>query len=318
MTALEQALDRLADELVGTATPGADLSDYTTLKVGGPAGLLVEAQKESDLVAVGRVCADLDLPHAVVGRGSNLLVADAGFPGIVVVLGRAFRGVDVLPAMPGSSRRLVVVGAAEPLPALARTVADEGLGGLAWAAGVPGTVGGGVRMNAGAHGGEVKDTLVEADVVRLRSGSRETWPRTTLGFTYRHSDLPDDAVVVSATFSLPEVDLEDIRAEVEHVRAWRRDHQPINLPNCGSVFTNPPGDSAGRLIEACGLKGTSIGGATVSELHANFIVTERGTSADDVHALIHLVRTRVADEHGVDLRPEVTLLGAFRSAGGAT
>lgn len=176
---------------------------------------------------------------------------------------------------------------------------------------MPGTVGGAVRMNAGAHGGEVRDTLVEADVLRLTSGSRETWPNATLGFSYRHCELPQDAVVLTAVFRLPVVELTQVRAELEQVLAWRREHQPLKQPNCGSVFTNPDGDSAGRLIESAGAKGLRIGGAEVSTMHANFIVTERGSSADDVRALIAEVQRRVAATHGVLLRPEVTLLGAF-------
>ncbi|MFT5222338.1 MAG: UDP-N-acetylmuramate dehydrogenase, partial [Glaciecola sp.] len=290
----------LADRIQGKVTEHASLAQFTTLRVGGKARVLVEAAKESDLVAVGRACLSRALPWAIVGRGSNLLVADDGFPGVVIVLGSEFRGIDVI-AAGASQRSLVVVGGAEPLPTLARTLAEHGLDGMAWAAGVPGTLGGGVRMNAGAHGGEIRDHLVEADVIRLRSGSRETWPLTTLGFSYRHSELPDDAIVLSAMFSLATGDREQIAADVEHVRKWRREHQPINLPNCGSVFTNPVGDSAGRLIEDCGAKGLRIGGAQVSTLHGNFIVTERGSRADDVHALIAEVQRRVQEAHGVRL-----------------
>lgn len=306
------AAAELAAACRGTVTEQASLAELTTLRVGGPARILVEADHESDLAAVGRACLEHGLPWAVVGRGSNLLVADEGWPGVVVVLGRSFRGVEFVPS--GGDRTLVVVGGAEPLPALAHAVAGEGLDGLAWAAGVPGTLGGAVRMNAGAHGGEVADTLVEADVVRLRTGSRETWPVQALGFTYRHSELPDDAVVVGGMFSLVAGEPDAVRDAVAEVRQWRRDHQPINLPNCGSVFTNPDGDSAGRLIDASGCKGLRVGGATVSDLHANFIVTERDARAADVRQLVLEVRRRVLDDHGVDLRPEVAMLG-FRDGG---
>ncbi len=301
------AVEQLADVIVGTITEHASIADLTTLKVGGTARILVEADSERDLVEVGRACQDHALPWAVVGRGSNLLVADDGWPGVLITLGRPFRGVEVIRG--AGDRSLVVVGAAEPLPALAHALAKEGLGGLAWAAGVPGTLGGAVRMNAGAHGGEVKDTLVEADVVRLRSGSRETWPTSALGFSYRHADLPDDAVVVGGMFSLAAADPDEVKAEVDEVRRWRREHQPINLPNCGSVFTNPPGDSAGRLVDAAGCKGLRIGGAEVSQLHANFIVTDRDATAGDVRALVLEVRRRVAEQHDVLLRPELAMLG---------
>jgi len=299
--------DALVAELgpvAGLAAVDADLAELTTLRVGGRARLLVEAETDADLAAVGRVCGRRQMPWAVVGRGSNLLVSDAGWPGVVVVLGRAFRGVEII-------GRRVVAGGAQPLPALARTVADAGLVGIAWAAGVPGSVGGGVRMNAGAHGREFADVLVEVDVVRLASGVREVWPVAQLGLRYRRSELPADAVIVAATLELEQGSPDEVRAEVEQVRAWRREHQPINLPNCGSVFTNPPGDSAGRLIEASGGKGLSVGGATVSDLHANFIVTRPGATAGDVHALVRRLRRLVADDHGVVLRPEVAMLGPF-------
>ncbi len=321
MTAVAQAISHLAEVVEGEVTTDASLADLTTLRVGGPAAVRVDAETEADLVAVGRVCQETGLPWAVVGRGSNLLVADDGFAGIVITLGRGFRGVEVVRTtppdqpVPEGTRVLVVVGGAEPLPTLARTLADEGLGGMAWAAGVPGSLGGAVRMNAGAHGGEIKDTIVEADIVRLRSGSRETWPAAALGLTYRHADLPDDAVVVGALFALPAADPDTVQAEVDQVRSWRREHQPINRPNCGSVFTNPPGDSAGRLIEDIGAKGLRVGGAQVSELHANFIVTEPGATAADVRALVRDLRRRVHEEHGILLRPELAMLGEFDDDG---
>ncbi len=311
------AAAQLAEACEGEVTEHASIAELTTLKVGGPARVLVTAEAERDLGEVGRACLDPGLPGAVVGRGSNLLVADEGWPGVLVTLGRAFRGSEVVRTAPAGSggRVLVVVGGAEPMPVLAANLAKEGLTGLEWGAGVPGTLGGAVRMNAGAHGGEVKDTLVEADVVRLRTGSRETWPAAALGFSYRHADLPDDAVVVGGMFSLAEADPDEVQAEVDHVRSWRREHQPLSLPNCGSVFTNPDGDSAGRLVDVLGLKGFRIGGAQVSDLHANFITTEVGATAADVRALVLEVRRRVHEEHGVLLRPEVQMLGFADGAG---
>jgi UDP-N-acetylmuramate dehydrogenase len=295
--------DRLRAEGAGDVRVDASLAELTTLRVGGPARALVTAERDDDLAAVGRVCLDEGLPWAVVGRGSNLLVADAGFPGVVIVLGRGYRGVE-----PHGAR--VRLGAAEPLPSLAVRLADAGYAGFAWACSVPGTVGGAVRMNAGAHGGEMVDHLVEAELVRLRTGTRESWPVETLGLRYRHSDLPDDAVVVAATLELAPGDPAAVRAEIDEIRAWRRRHQPLNEPNCGSVFTNPPGGSAGRLIdEVAHAKGLRRGGAQVSERHANFIVTRPGATATDVHELIVEVQARVEAATGIRLRPEVTVLG---------
>lgn len=298
----------LARTVRGGVHPQAPLAAQTTLRVGGPARVLVVADHDDDLAAVGRAAADHGVGWAVVGRGSNLLVADAGWPGIAVVLGRGFRGTSI----DGTTVR---AGAAEPLPSLAVQVADAGLTGFAWACAVPGTLGGGVRMNAGAHGGDMADHLVEVDLVRLRSGVRETWPAAVLGLGYRRSALPDDAVVVSATLDLDRGDAAEVAADIADIRAWRRAHQPLNEPNCGSVFTNPPGDSAGRLIDAVGGKSIVVGGARVSQRHANFIVTRPGATAADVRGVMRAVCTRVWQESGVRLRTEVVMLGDFDDAG---
>ncbi|MBW3657263.1 MAG: UDP-N-acetylmuramate dehydrogenase [Actinobacteria bacterium] len=291
----------------GEVTAGMPIAELTTLKVGGPARAHVEAMRDEDLAAVGRACREHGLPWLVVGRGSNLLVADAGWQGLAISLGRGFRGYEV-------DGDLVTAGAAEPLPSLAVKLANEGLSGFAWAAAVPGSLGGGVRMNAGAHGSEMADHLVSAELFRLSSGVRETWPVDHLGLRYRHSDLPSDAVVVAATLRLAPGDTDAVRDEISEIKQWRRDHQPINEPNCGSVFTNPEGDSAGRLVEAVGGKELTVGGARVSDLHANFIITTPGATAADVRALIRTLRQRVADEFGIDLRPEVQMVGDFDDA----
>ena len=283
----------------------APLAPLTTLRVGGAARVLVTVHSDADLAAVGRVATEYALPWLIVGRGSNLLVPDEGWQGIAVLLGRGLRGVTCSPSPDLVGGQRVRAGAAEPLPALAVRVADAGCAGFAWACAVPGTVGGAVRMNAGAHGGDMASHLVEVDLIRLRSGARETWIVDALGLSYRRSQLPDDAVVVSATLDLPAGDPETIRAEIAEIRAWRRTHQPLNQPNCGSVFTNPPGDSAGRLVEAAGCKGLEIGGASVSQRHANFIVTRPGATAADVLALVAEVQRRVRDTAGVDLHTEV-------------
>lgn len=300
----DDLIDDLTARGVADVVAGTELARLTTLRVGGPARALVTAQRDGDLAAVGEVCRSRGLDWLVVGRGSNLLVADAGWPGIAVQLGRRYRGLE-------PEGDVVRVGAAEPLPALAVRLADRGYAGFAWAVAVPGTIGGAVRMNAGAHGSQLANHLVEVDVVRLATGVRETWPVDLLGLRYRHSELPDDAVVVAATLRLPTGDAEEIREEILSIRAWRREHQPSNEPTCGSVFTNPEGDSAGRLVDACGGKGLGVGGARISERHANFIVTTPGATAADVHELIMLVRDRVAERFGVQLRAEVVMRGDF-------
>ena len=282
---------------------GAGLSAYTTLRVGGPAAALVRAETPADLRAIARVTRALGAPWLVIGKGSNLLIADDGWPGVAVVLGRGLRGVEI-------SGTTVLAGAAEPMPALSRRVARDGLGGLAFGVAIPGTLGGAVRMNAGAHGGEICDVLEWADVARMDADAAiERWDVEHLAFSYRHSNLASDAIVVRAQLRLEAMDADRIAADMAEMRQWRREHQPINEPSCGSVFANPPGDSAGRLIEAAGLKGLKVGGAQVSRRHANFITVRPGAQAADVHEIIRTAQRRVREVHGVALRTEVVLAG---------
>ncbi len=301
----ERAVEALRAAIADPARveAGVELAGLTTMRVGGPADALVRAEAVEDLVAAAAVGRDLGLPWLVVGRGSNLLIADGGWPGIVIVLGRGFRGVEI-------DGDVVRAGAAEPMPALANTVAKAGLAGMAFGVAIPGTVGGAVRMNAGAHGQEMRDVLEWAEVVRMGTGGTvECWDHVDLAFGYRHSALAPDAVVTRAQVRLHRADAADLAAEMADFRQWRRDHQPINEPSCGSVFRNPPGGSAGQLIEAAGLKGLRRGAAEVSERHANFITVRRGARADDVHAIIREVQRRVEQTAGVWLRTEVVLAG---------
>ncbi|MBW3662192.1 MAG: UDP-N-acetylmuramate dehydrogenase [Actinobacteria bacterium] len=299
--------DRLVAQLraacTGEVSAGATIADLTTLRVGGPARVLVEAENDEDIAAVGAAAAEHGVGWLVVGRGSNLLVADEGWGGIALKLGRGFRGLEVLDS--GDVR----LGAAEPLPVVAVKLANEGLTGFEFAAAVPGSIGGAVRMNAGAHGSEMADVLVAAEVVTPQDGHRHRLAASQLGLSYRHSELPPGGVVVAAELALRRADAATIRAAIDEIKQWRREHQPINEPNCGSVFTNPEGDSAGRLVDAAGLKGTVVGGARISQRHANFIVTEPEATAADVTALIRRVRIEVAERFGIDLIPEVVTVG---------
>lgn len=307
MAEADPLTEQLRAACEGDVTGRASLADATTLRVGGAARVLVEVAGDDDLAAVGRAADEHDVPVLVVGRGSNLLIDDDGWSGIAVVLGRGLRGIEIDPLPAGGAR--VHAGGAEPLPVVAARTADAGLGGFAWGAGVPGTIGGAVRMNAGAHDGEMVDVLVEAELFRLGTRAREVWPADQLGLDYRRSALPDDAIVVAATLELPAADPDEVRAQISEVRAWRREHQPINEPNCGSVFVNPPGDSAGRLIDTAGLRGLQHGGAQVSQRHANFIVTSPGATAADVIELIAIVHDAVLEQHGIDLRSELVVVG---------
>jgi UDP-N-acetylmuramate dehydrogenase len=281
---------------------GEELALHTTLRVGGAAGALVTVEDEAALQRAVEVIRAQGLEMVVLGRGSNILFRDEGWPGVVVRLGHGLRGIDIQ----GTTVR---VGAAEPMPAVALRTAQAGLAGFAWGAAVPGSMGGGVRMNAGAHGADMADSIVSARVLDGSTGTFEEWDRERLGLAYRRSALRPDSIVVSVTLELRPGDSATVLAEIDAIREWRRTHQPLNLPSCGSVFTNPPGASAGALIERVGLKGTRIGGAEVSTLHANFIVTHPGASAADVESLIALVTERVRVELGVELRAEVVRPG---------
>ena len=301
MTGRDVVLARLAEDLAGAGVSvvvGAALDQHTTLRVGGPASLLVTVDDEDALVRTATVVGALSLPMLVLGRGSNLLVRDEGWPGVVLRLGAGFRGVV-------ADGMRVEAGAAEPMPSVALRTAQLGLAGFAWGVAVPGTMGGGIRMNAGAHGADMADSLVEARVLDVRTATIEDWGLERLGFGYRRSALTEHHVVVGATLVLRPDDPGRIMVEIDEIRTWRRAHQPLDRPSCGSVFTNPPEGSAGALIEEAGLKGLRIGGAEVSQTHANFIVTSPGARAADVEALIDLVVERVHEHAGLRLRTEV-------------
>ena len=306
-----ELIARLRASVSGDVRPGEPLAAHTTLKVGGPAAALVRAESSDDLLAVSEICRELEVPWLILGRGSNLLVSDDGWPGIAVMLGRAFRGAEKGSSEGDSlgSAVEVLAGGAEPMPILANTVATWHLGGLAFGVAIPGSVGGAVRMNAGAHDAQMRDVLVEAEVLRLASGEVQCIPAADLDMSYRHTELPSDAVVVRARLRLHRASHATLTGEMIEMRQWRRDHQPINEPSCGSVFRNPPGDSAGRLIEAAGMKGHRVGAAEVSRVHANFITVSVGARAADVHRVILDVAEAVERRAGVRLQTEVVAVG---------
>jgi UDP-N-acetylmuramate dehydrogenase len=276
----------------------APVALLTTLRVGGPAALLATVDDETSLREVVALTRAQGVPLMVLGRGSNLLVADAGWPGLMLRLGTGFRGITV-------EGTIVRCGAAEPMPSVAVRTAQAGLAGFSWGCAVPGTMGGGVRMNAGAHGADMASSLVSADVLDPAVGVIERWSLERLELRYRSSALPPDAIVTDVTLQLEPSEPSTVLAEIDEIRQWRRDHQPLSLPSCGSVFTNPPGMSAGALIEAAGLKGRRVGGAEVSTTHANFIVTHAGATASDVSELIALVQAEVRERTGTELSTEV-------------
>ncbi|MCU1354526.1 MAG: UDP-N-acetylenolpyruvoylglucosamine reductase [Acidimicrobiales bacterium] len=295
------SLDRAAGLLGARARRGEPLGPLTTYRVGGPAALFVRAEDEDDLRAVAAAVTASGLPVLVVGKGSNLLVADSGFVGIAVQLGDGFAEVDI-------TGTLVRAGGSAALPVVARRTAAAGLTGFEWAVGVPGSVGGAVRMNAGGHGSDMAASLVRVRVVDLAGGEDGEVPAPALDLGYRRSSVGAAQVVVWAELALAAGDRAAAEAEVSDIVRWRRANQPGGQ-NAGSVFTNPPGDSAGRLIDVAGCKALRVGSAEVSPKHANFIQADEGGSADDVWALMGEVRRRVAVATGVELHPETRTVG---------
>lgn len=287
----------------GTVEVSGLIGPWTSYRLGGPADLRLEPTGVGDLALVSSAVEASQLPVLVVGRGSNMLVSDAGFRGIALRLGDGFRQIEFL------EDGLLVAGAGVPLPTLAQRAAERGLGGLAFASAIPASVGGAIRMNAGAHGHEIGEFVTSIESWRVASARAERSTGREADFRYRGSSLPDDAVVVSATFQLAPQDPEDIRAAMEEAKSWRRATQPLNLPNGGSVFKNPPGDHAARLVETIVGKDRRVGGARVSDVHANFIVAEPDATADDVYRLIGQIQHEVAEATGITLEPEIKLIG---------
>jgi len=297
MTALERlrAAGRLSEDV--------ELGPLTTYRFGGPARYVVTIDSEQDLRDALEVAQRSGLPVFPLGRGSNVLVADAGFAGVVMRAGS------------GLSHRTIgeelVAGAAVPLPLLARESARAGRGGLEFYSAIPGSVGGAVRMNAGCHGTETRDVLVSA---RVFDGIRSTILDCTpddLELAYRHSNLNDLSFVIEARFSTFNRSADEAEQAIKEVTRWRRDHHPGGTLNAGSAFKNPAGDSAGRIIDSLGLKGLRSGAAKVSHRHANFFVADEGATAQDVYLLFIEVQRRVRDATGIELEPEIRFLGDF-------
>jgi len=277
------------------------MAKHTTMRVGGPADLFATAHNSFELKGLVRFARARSIPMLLLGRGSDLVVSDAGIRGLVV-------------AVKAETTRLegnrYTAEAGVPMARAATETQKAGLTGLEYGLAIPGTVGGAVWANAGAHGGETA-AILESAAILLADGTEATLAPDELGFRYRHSRLKDNSgeIVLAATFRLEAADPALIAARLDDIRRWRREHQPLGLPSAGSVFRNPPGDSAGRLIDGLGLKGRRIGGAVVSEKHANFIVNDRQGTASDVRRLAETVRAEVRDRLGIELALEIEFAG---------
>ena len=291
----------LGEEIRGKLTPNAPLAPLVWFKSGGAADVLFEPTDTADLQAFIR---DLDPVTSVwpLGLGSNLIVRDGGVRGVTVRLGKPFAKVERLDAV-----TLKCGGGASGI-LVSSTARDAGIAGLEFLRGIPGTVGGFVRMNGGAYGREVSDILIECEVV-LRSGELATLPVSELRYTYRHSELPEGAVVVSATLRGVEGDPKIIGAEMDRIAAEREASQPLRSKTGGSTFKNPPGHKAWALVDEAGCRGLTIGGAQVSEKHCNFLLNLGTATSADIEALGEEVRARVKAHSGVELEWEIQRLG---------
>ena len=288
---------------------GEPLARYTTMRVGGPADLFVEAHNAFELRGLVRFARSRELPLFLLGRGSDLVVSDAGIRGLVVLVRAGGWRIGAAADPP-----LLVAEAGLAMAKAAAETGRAGLSGLEFGLAIPGTVGGALWANAGAHGHEVAGVLVSASVIGAE-GSETVRSAAELAFGYRESRFKHvtgavPEVIVSATFALEPAPPESIAARLDEIRRWRQGHQPLGLPSAGSVFRNPPeGPSAGELIDRAGLKGRRVGGAVVSEKHANFIINDRAGSAADVRRLAGIVRAEVRRRWGVELRHEVVFAG---------
>jgi UDP-N-acetylmuramate dehydrogenase len=305
---MADALPRVAGKL----THNAPLAPLVWFKSGGTADWLFEPKDVADLQAFLREL-DPSVPVMALGLGSNMIVRDGGVPGVVVRLGKAFAWVDTVgKGVFGIDNVLDCGGGASGI-LVASMARDHGIAGMEFLRGIPGTVGGFVRMNGGAYGREVADILVDCDVV-LRSGELVSLPVADLHYTYRHSELPDQAIVVAARFRGEPGDPGAIGAEMDRIAAEREASQPLRTKTGGSTFKNPPGEKAWELVDRAGCRGLKLGGAQVSEKHTNFLINTGDATSADIEALGEEVRRRVKENSGIALKWEIQRVGMFAGA----
>jgi len=307
----DKDLSRLASLLGDRATLNEPIGPYTTYRVGGEASIFMRILSVEDLHALSRALSKVRVPVIVLGRGSNMLVSDSGFRGVAITLGPFAEQIS-LPQI--NDQPILIAGSMASLPVLARQSVHHGLTGFEWAVGVPGSLGGAVRMNAGGHGADMIASLISVRLFHIDRGIEANVSAANLGLRFRGSDLTDQHVVLSATLRLSWGDSAQGEARMTEIVKWRRDHQPGGQ-NAGSVFVNPVAGatSAGALIDGLGLRGYRIGSASISDKHANFIQADEDGSADDVAEVMTFIRDRVSETHGIDLRSEIRLVG-FSSA----
>jgi UDP-N-acetylmuramate dehydrogenase len=303
-TTLLDALLAIPGLRIKTAEP---MARYTTIKVGGPADYFIDADAKAALARLLKLLSANRAPFCVLGKGSNVLVSDRGIRGAVIRLGEEFKRADWREEENGAA---VDAGAAVAMTQLVREAARRGLGGLEFAEGIPGSVGGALYMNAGAYGSEMEKVVARVEGT-TPAGEPVAFDRDGMTFSYRDSHLPPGTIVTAVTMRLEKKDAVEVSTKVRELVTRRKASQPAGFPNSGSMFRNPPGDFAGRLIEAAGFKGRRIGDAQISDRHANFIVNHGGARAADVKELMDAARAEVKTRFGVELVPEVRFLGEW-------
>lgn len=280
------------------------MEQHTTFRVGGPADCLVELENTEQLKKIQQYLYAIEMPFMVLGNGSNLLVSDSGYEGIVLQIGNRMSDVQV-------QGNFVIAQAGAPLAKIARVAMEHGLTGLEFASGIPGTVGGGVVMNAGAYGGEMSQVITKVTVLN-KNGELLELDNETMEFGYRNSIIKHQPFVVTeVTFELKSGDAKQIKATMEELNAKRREKQPLEYPSAGSTFKRPEGYFAGELIMNAGLRGKQVGGAQVSEKHCGFVINKENATATDIMQLIHEIQATVEEKYDVKLEPEVIFLGRF-------
>ena len=304
---LSPQLTEQLDKITGGNIYCAPMSEYTSFKIGGAADVLVQPSSSEQIQAIIRLCGECETPYTVIGNGSNLLVSDNGIRGVVIMIGGRFSDARITDNH--NVGAVITAQSGALLGKVANLAAANGLSGLEFASGIPGTLGGALFMNAGAYGGEMKDVALWTEYM-TPSGEICTVEGDAHSFRYRGSMFADGGhIILQSEMWLLRSDEQDIRARMSELNAKRREKQPLNMPSAGSTFKRPKDNFAGTLIEQCGLKGYSVGGAQVSEKHAGFIVNTGGASADDVMRLMEHVQNVVYTQQGVMLEPEVRMLG---------
>ncbi len=307
----ERQLENVTKQLQAILEPENLLFDepmktYTTFRVGGPAKWMAEPEDEQQLRIILKICKETNTPYFVLGRGSNLLVSDNGFDGVVINLRKHFNTITT-----DKEAKTITAEAGASLPAVSQAALAAGLTGLEFAAGIPGTMGGGLFMNAGAYGGELKQIVTEATVM-TKNGVIRNVPGDEMELGHRLSCfMKTGETILSVTMQLADGDPEAIKAMMDDFNGRRRDKQPLEYPSAGSTFKRPTGYFAGKLIEDAGLKGFSVGGAQVSEKHAGFVINAGNATASDIWNLCQEVQKKVFAQFGVELEPEIQMVGSF-------